>query len=89
MILNKNRILVLFILLNLFYIPNGYTRKKICDIKFNVKEGVKELENKVNLQKRYKHFPGKSEFYCYQIGLEHDTNQKPISSKPIYACCQE
>ena len=77
-----------FIIIYLLDVSAGYTRKRICDIKFNVKEDVKELENRLNLQNPYKRFPGNSDFFCYQIGLEHDINQKPINTKPIYACCQ-
>ena len=86
--LKKKKILLLFILINLLVISNGSAQKKICHIKFNVKGDVKELENKVNRLNQIKRFPGNSDFFCYQIGLEHDSNLKPIRSKPIYACCR-
>ncbi|WP_269621778.1 hypothetical protein [Prochlorococcus marinus] len=31
----------------------------------------------------------KSLFQCYQIGLEHDINRKPLIDNPIYACCRK
>ena len=86
--LKKKKILLLFILINLLGISNGSAQKKICHIKFNVKGNIKELENKVNLNNHIKRFPGNSDFFCYQIGLAHDSNLKPIRSKPIYACCR-
>ena len=88
MIFWKRKLLALFILVNLLDISSGYTRKKVCNIKFNVQGTAKELENKINLQKSHKSFKRNSDVYCYQIGLEHDANQQPISSKPIYACCR-
>ncbi len=89
MIFFGKSIFLLLIFINLLTFENAYSKKKICDIKFNVKEDVKELEKKVNLQSQKKSFPKNYTFYCYQIGLEHDTNQKPISEKPIYACCRD
>ena len=86
--LKKKKILLLFILINLLGISNGSAQKKICHIKFNVKGDIKTLENKVNRLEQVKRLPGNSDFFCYQIGLEHDSNQKPIMSKPIYACCR-
>ena len=89
MVWKINRIILFFIIIYLLDVSDVYARKRICDIKFNVKVGVKELENKLNMNNRNKILVSKSEYYCYQIGVEHDINLQPISTKPIYACCRD
>ncbi|KGG10872.1 hypothetical protein EV11_1818 [Prochlorococcus sp. SS52] len=37
---------------------------------------------------KLKYSKSKPKLNCYQIGLEHDEDKKPIEGKPIYACCQ-
>ena len=87
--MKKSRKVILSLLF--FYVMNtsqSLSQTKVCEIKFGEKKGIEALERKRNMQIQNNSYLGQSEFYCYQIGLEHDGNQNPIDSNPIYACCR-
>ena len=65
-----------------------FAQTKICEIKYKEKGGEKTLESKMNAKGQNKYMNDKFGFDCYIIGLEHDIKRKPISNKPIYACCK-
>ena len=59
--------------------------KKVCEIKYGLnKMEAQDLIN-ISLEKPINNSPIK----CNFIGLEYDQEKKPISNKPIYACCQD
>ena len=62
-------------------------RERFCEIKFNVKGGEKALEKELNINFGSQLVKEKHNYDCYQIGVEHDKNKRPIQSKPIFACC--
>ncbi len=66
-----------------------FAKSKICEIKFDVKSNAIVLEKKMNLTNFRSKSATKSLFQCYQIGLEHDINRKPLIDNPIYACCRK
>ncbi len=68
---------------------NVLAQEKICLIKFNQRIGEKALERKINTSLKSNRTGIHENFYCYQIGLEHDANKMPIHNKPIYACCKQ
>ncbi len=67
---------------------SAYAKIKICKIKFNEKNGLFALENKINKKLDDKNTIKENFFKCYKIGVEHDKNKIPIESSPIYACCK-
>ena len=79
----------LLILITTLVIPsNIYAQKRICKIKYGEKMNTKRLEKKFFQQDLPESIQRKYGFECYQIGVEHDENKKPIAKSPIYACCQ-
>ncbi len=62
---------------------------KICEIKFNQKGDEEAVERRVNIKSNSKHVNNKYAYDCYQIGVEHDKDKRPIANKPIYACCRK
>ena len=67
----------------------GLADERFCEIKFNIQIGEENLEKKLNIQYNSKFVAEKYNYDCYQIGLEHDKNYRPIEGKPIYACCHK
>ena len=53
----------------------------ICDIKYEKLSSENNMSPQLNLSLN-NHPPT-----CYQIGMEYDKFRRPITSKPIYACC--
>ena len=69
------------------------TEKKIKESLYNVAQGgiTSNWDNLVTTDEeqdvRKSKLTKKYNFNCYQIGVEHDKNKRPIQSKPIFACC--
>ena len=85
MLNNKLQIYLLFSFLFSAIPSAALTQSKICEIKYNQKVGAQTLERILNIKEKYKYLNEKGSFDCYQIGVEHDKNRRPIINKPIYA----
>ncbi|WP_036892494.1 hypothetical protein [Prochlorococcus marinus] len=86
--MQKKAINSLLIILVLFTCGNAPIQSKICEITFQHKGSAQSLERKMKQKSKLKYSKSKPKLNCYQIGLEHDEDKKPIEGKPIYACCQ-
>ena len=68
---------------------NALANRKICEIKFDLKEvDLAKTERLLDIKYNSKYSQDQYNFDCYQIGLEHDKHRDPIANKPIFACCQ-
>ena len=66
----------------------AFSQTRICKIIFNEKDGLYNLERKVNRTIDYQNSDNDDIFKCYKIGVEHNQNKIPINNSPIYACCK-
>ena len=66
---------------------NVYSQQRICEIKYGEKISEKRLEKKFFRNDLPESIIKKYGFDCYQIGVEHDSNKRPLQNKPIYSCC--
>ncbi len=83
----RKRELILIISL-LLKSESAFSQIKICEIKFNQKNGLDALETQMNKRFNFKKYRNNNIFKCYKIGVDHDNNKIPITNSTIYACCR-
>ena len=85
---NKLPILIFFLfIIQASNFLKAKSQSKSCVIKYGEPAGEYSLEKKYLEEIKFSRVIPKHGVDCYQIGVEHDKNKKPINDKPIYACC--
>ena len=81
------KVFIIFLALILVSTKSAKAGIRRCEIKYGETGDSSELEVKHFGKDINEEIKKKYGLECYQIGLEHDLNKKPINEKPIFACC--